>query len=158
LTLMREKCRIHGRSSETSCVTRPRSAESGATAPPWIERIPGSLVPERAALLRLTDRLDVLLLLEEDAQERELLDEAFAAHVRAAQDGDPVDQLARRGALANAREIAQLIERHDRLIDELAIDVGMVDPHDALHELLIREVDEVEDAAPEERVRELLLV
>ena len=71
---------------------------------------------------------------------------------------DPVDQLARRRALAQARHRAQLVERDDRLVDERVVDARVVHAHDALHQLLIGEVDEVEDAAAKERVRQLLLV
>jgi hypothetical protein len=74
------------------------------------------------------------------------------------EDRDPVDELARRRALAQARHGAKLVEGHDGLVDEGVLDARVMHTDNALHQLLIGEVDEVKDAAPQERVRQLLLV
>src|SRR5437868_4001301 len=100
------------RSSSTAFSTARRSAKT-----PRTRRTPRAstasrtaaasssepLVTPRAALLGGGERLDVLLLLEEHAQERELFDEALAADAGALEDRDPIDELARRRALADSR-------------------------------------------------------
>jgi hypothetical protein len=56
------------------------------------------------------------------------------------------------------RVIADLVEDLEALIDQGGVDVRVVHGHDAPHQLQLGEVDEVEDAAPQEGVGQLLLV
>src|SRR6202521_4296226 len=63
-----------------------------------------------AAVHRLGEREQVLLALEQRAEERHRIVELHARDARATQHGDPVDQLARRGALAQPLHVAQLVE------------------------------------------------
>src|SRR5262245_34850738 len=118
---------------------------------------PESALPA-AGLLRLTERLDVLLFLEQDAEERKLAHEPLAPDARALEHGDPLDELARRRTLSQARDGAKRVEGDDRLIDEVLIDLRMVHAHDPLHELLVWKIDEVKHAAAKERVGQFLLV
>src|SRR5690606_207003 len=59
---------------------------------------------------------EVLLLLEQRAQEGEVLIERHVLDAGALEHGDPVDELARARALAEPRHVAELVEDLDRLI------------------------------------------
>ena len=50
--------------------------------------------------------------------------------------------------IAKALHPADLIERRHRLFEQLLCQLGVMDLHDARHQLLLGEVDEVEDTAP----------
>src|SRR5205823_5655974 len=69
----------------------PREAPRARATPP--RTLDASIVPEPSALL---DELDVLLLLEQDAQERHFSTEVVGTDAAAQQNEQPVDQLARR--------------------------------------------------------------
>ena len=73
----------------------------GSFSPP----LPMDSLPPAAARSARPQEFDVLLLLEEHAEERELPDEPLAPDVALHEDRDPVDELTRRGALAEARHL-----------------------------------------------------
>src|SRR5215472_3098966 len=98
-----------------------------------------------AACSQRLQQLEVLFLLEQDAQEGQLAYEPFASHPGPHEHCDPVDEFARRRALANPWDRTKLVKGDHRLIDEGVFDLGMVHAHDALHSLLVREVEEVKD-------------
>ena len=77
---------------------------------------------------------------------------------RAQQRADPVDELRGGGLLAQLGLLAQPVELDQHLIEELGIEVGMMDGDDLAHQRHVGELDEVEDAAAQERVGQLLLV
>ncbi len=71
-----------------------------------------------------------------------------------------IQSMSSRGArpLAQALHRADRVEDLERLGDEPLRDVGVMHGDDAAHQLRLGEVDEVEDAAPEEGVGQVLLV
>src|SRR5262245_4130754 len=76
--------------------------------------------------LRLCHRLVVLLGLEERAEEREAAADLVQLHARLLEGRDPVDQLARGRALAQAGHGAQLEERVEALIEQAIGEIGVM--------------------------------
>src|SRR5580692_775740 len=108
----------------------------------------GGSAPAPDGLAHDLQEVDVLLLLQEHAQERQFSHQALPADVALHEHRDPVDELARRRTLAKPRNLTELVEGDDRLVDERSVDVRVVHPDDAFHPLLIGKVDEVKDAPP----------
>src|SRR5690242_14210257 len=96
-----------------------------------------------AAGLRFGEGDQILLALEEGAEEGHALVELLRAEAGALHGGDPVDELAGRRALAQAVDVAEIVEGGERLFEQLRFEVGVVDPDDAGHELAVGELDEV---------------
>src|SRR3954464_4438937 len=82
------------------------------------------------AVHRLGEGEEILLALEKRAEERQRFVQLHALHTGAAQHRDPVDQLARRGTLAQTLDVSQLVEGAQRLVEQLAREIGMVDADD----------------------------
>src|SRR3990167_7266237 len=124
-------------------------AEQGSTPEP--EPYPGK-------------KLLVLLVLEERARERrELLREIHRAQLRfgnLSHDDklEPVDELARGGLFLEPVYLPEVVKNIHGVFDELAFEFRVMDLHYGLKRLPVREGDVVEEASPEEGVRELLLV
>ena len=79
-------------------------------------------------------------------------------HAGALQHRNPIDQLAGRRLLAQLALLAQPVELHQHLIEQLRLQVRMMHVDDLLHQRAVGELDEVEHAAAQERVRQFLLV
>src|ERR1044071_4113780 len=82
---------------------------------------------------------DVLFFLEQRAEEGQSTVELDLGDAGLLQNGDPVDELAGRGALAQAARRPNLEEGLKRLLDESLGEIGMVHTDDAAHELSLGE-------------------
>src|SRR6266540_658383 len=110
------------------------------------------------------EQMHVLLVLEQRAVQRryELFRIALAQRLRAdvldQQQFQPVQQLGGRGLLLEPRHLADLVEQLHRLRDQPLLDAGKMHLDDRPHGLAIGKADVMEEAAAQERVRQLLLV
>src|SRR5262249_4777615 len=79
------------------------------------------------------ERVDVLLLLQERADERDVLLELLLGDARAEERADPVDQLGGGGLLAQLWLLAQPVELDQHLVEELRLQMGVVHGDDLPH-------------------------
>src|SRR5215212_10038673 len=107
----------------------------------------------------LPDGIEITLILQDRAEERELAErrrfEARRIDARALQHLHPRDQLAGgRLLLQLQRVVAQCEETPRRRLDQIRLDVQMFEPlgEDALQRMLVRKRDAMEHAAAEERL------
>ena len=87
-----------------------------------------------------------------------LLAQGLGGDVLGDEELQPVEQFRGRGLLLQARHLAHLQEDPQGLLDEAVLDARVVHIDDALQRLGVGELDVVEEAAAQERVRQLLLV
>src|SRR3990167_6270275 len=124
-------------------------AEQGSTPEP--EPYPGK-------------ELMVLLVLEERARERrELLREIHRAQLGFSdlshdEELEPVYELARGWFFLESVYFPEVVKNAHRVFNELAFELRVMDLHYGLERIPVREADVVEEASPEEGVRQLLLV
>src|SRR3954468_19934953 len=112
----------------------------------------------------LLEQVHVLLVLEEGAVQRRdelpriALAQLLGTDVLGEQELEPIEELGGRGFLPQARDLADLEEDAQALLNETALDAGVMHLDDAVHRLGVGEPDVVEEAAAQERIRQLLLV
>ena len=92
----------------------------------------------------------VLVLLQQHPQIGHLLADAAHVHAAVLEGLNPVDDLAGGGLLLDLGQLADLIEGLQHLGEQLLVQVGIVDPDDVRHQLLVGEGDVVEHAAAQE--------
>jgi hypothetical protein len=108
--------------------------------------------------------MHVLLVLEQRAVQRRdgvlrfLGAQGFRRDVLGQQQLQPVDQFAGRRLLLQAGHVAQVEEHFQRFLEQLVLEDREMHADDALHGLLVRELDVVEEAAAQEGVGQFLLV
>ena len=99
---------------------------------------------------------DILVLFEEHPDERDLLRDAGRVHAGKLERADPVDKLGCRGFFLHRVDRADIVKRLHRVHQKRLVDMIKVDADDLFHLLLVGEFNIVEDAAAQERVRQLL--
>src|SRR5580658_7411301 len=108
--------------------------------------------------------MHVLLVLEQRTVERryELLGIVAAQSLRRYILGEqqlyPVEQLRSGRLFLQAGRVAHLEEGRQRLAQQLAFQAGKMHVDDARHRGLVRKADVVKETAPQEGVRQLLLI
>ena len=115
-------------------------------------------IPQAVAFLSdFSEYIDVLIFLQEHAEERHLF--VQIRHIDAADHErlDPVEELRGGRSLLQILHIADLVERFEGILHQFLVDIAVVHVDDLLHLLGIREFDVVEDAAPQEGIRQFLL-
>jgi hypothetical protein len=85
--------------------------------------------------------IDILLLLEQRANEGDVLFDLVDADAGAQQRADPIDQLGRRWLLSQLVLLAQPVKLDQHLVEELGIQVGVVHVDDLPHQRRIGELD-----------------
>ena len=108
--------------------------------------------------------MHVLLVLEQRAMQRRqrvariVRVQRLGRDVFGQQQLEPVEQFRCRGLLLDARHVAHVEEQIHRIRQQVLLDVREVHVDDLAHRVLVRERDEVEEAAAQEGVRQFLLV
>ena len=108
--------------------------------------------------------MHVLLVLQQRAVQRRdqlariALPQHFRRDVLVQQQLEPVEQLRGRRLLLQARHFAHLEEDPQRFFHQALLDAGEVHVDDLVHGVGVGELDVVEEAAAQERVRQFLLV
>src|SRR3954452_12442250 len=108
---------------------------------------------------QLLEEVHVLLVLEEGAVQRRdelpriALAQLLGADVLGEQELEPIEELGGRGFLPQARDLADREEDAQALLDETALDAGVMHLDDPVHRLGVGEPDVVEEAAAQERIR-----
>ena len=108
--------------------------------------------------------MHILLVLEQGAVQRRnrlafvVAAQGFRRNIFGQQQFYPVEQFGRRRFLLQSGHVPDLVERVQRLLEQVLLQVRIMHVDDLLHRSLVRELDVVKETAAQERVRQFFFI